>query len=48
MDVEVNQERPEQEDVQEQASISANFSGASVDTMNVVQAKGPEQYIKVQ
>ncbi|CAM0951808.1 unnamed protein product [Alopecurus aequalis] len=47
IDLEVEQAQQNQE-VQHQASVSASFSGATVDSEDVVRAQGPVQYMDAQ
>ena len=48
MDVEVNQGQPEQEVVQQQASVSISFSRIIVDSEDMIRAEGPVQYMEMQ
>ena len=41
MDVEVIQGQPQQEEVQQQASVSITFSGTIVDSEDMFRAEGP-------
>ena len=48
MDVEMDQAQPEQEVVQQQASVSVSFFGTTVESKDVTRAQGPMQYIEIQ